>query len=155
MKIIVDSREHWTHPNSADTHISDYFDRHGIEWEVRKLDVGDYAIEGKPNIAVDRKQSLEELSRNLTNKKDKSRFWNEVRRANKKGIKLVVLVEHGGKICCVSDVANWKSKYSPVNGRYLVNEILRVHMAYSVDFFFCSKRSTAKKIIEILQSYQH
>ena len=66
--IIVDSREHWTHPNSTDTHIKDYFDRHGIEYEVRKLDVGDYQIDGNPRVSVDRKATLEELSRNLMNR---------------------------------------------------------------------------------------
>ena len=44
MTLIVDSREKWTQPGSTDRHIPDYFDRHGIEWEVRKLDVGDYQI---------------------------------------------------------------------------------------------------------------
>lgn len=37
MKIWVDSREKWTQPQSSDTHLSAYFDRHGIEWEVKKL----------------------------------------------------------------------------------------------------------------------
>lgn len=142
---IFDTRER------KNEHIKAYFDKQGIEYEVRKLDVGDYQIEGKPQISVDRKRSLGELSHNLMNPKDHSRFWKEVRRAREQKIKLFVLVEHGGQIKSIEDVAKWTDKYSGVSGRSLANEIYRVHIAYSVEFVFCDKRSTARKIIEILE----
>jgi ERCC4-type nuclease len=145
IKIIVDSRE-----KKCD-HIKAYFDKHGIEYEIYKLDVGDYQIEGKPQISVDRKRNLQELSKNLMNAKDHSRFWKEVRRATEQKIKLFVLVEHGGQIKSIEDVANWTDKYSGVSGRNLANEIYRVHIAYNVEFLFCDKRSTARRIIEILE----
>lgn len=151
MKIIVDSREHWTHPNSTDTHISDYFDRHGIEWEVRKLDVADYQIEGKPNIAVDRKQSIQECATNLMNRSDSSRFWRELRRAHEQGIKLVILVESGRTVKNINDVVRWKSRFSGVSGRRLLDEMIRAEYAYGVVWKFCSKNSTGKRIIEILR----
>lgn len=151
MKIIVDSREHWTHPNSTDTHISDYFDRHGIEYEVRKLAVGDYAIAGSASIVVDRKQSLQELSSNLLNKADSARFWREVRRAHEQGIKLVVLIESGRTVKTINDIVRWKSKYSSVNGRRLIDEMIRLEMSYGVRWAFCDRRSTGRKIIEILK----
>lgn len=154
MKIIVDSREHWTHPNSTDTHISDYFDRHGIEWEVRKLDVGDYAIEGNTSIVVDRKQSIQECATNLMNRSDSSRFWRELRRAHEQGIKLVILVESGRTVKSINDVPKWRSKYSQVTGRRLIDEMIRTEMAYSVRWCFCDRRSTAKRIIEILKEEQ-
>lgn len=144
-KYIIDSRE------KKFEHIKSYFDKHGIEYEIRKLDVGDYQIEGKPQISVDRKRSLGELSHNLMNPKDHSRFWKEVRRAREQKIKLFVLVEHGGQIKSIEDVAKWEDKYSGVSGRALANEIYRVHIAYSVEFLFCDKRSTARRIIEILE----
>lgn len=147
----VDSREKWTQPNSTDTHIKDYFDRHGIEWEVRKLDVGDYMIDGQPNIVVDRKQSLSEVATNLMNRKDSSRFWREIRRAHEQGIQFVVLCEHGGHIKTINDVPKWRSQYSPVTGRRLIDEMIRVEYAYGVIWRFCSKRSTGKRIIEILK----
>ena len=75
MKVIIDSRE-----KKCD-HIKAWFDKNGIEYEVKKLDVGDFMLEGNEKISVDRKQNLSELSRNLTNKSDHSRFWKEVRRA--------------------------------------------------------------------------
>lgn len=130
-------------------HIMDYFDRHGIPYEVRKLDVADYMVDGS-NVAVDRKRSLDELSTNLMNRSDRSRFWREVRRARDSGIKLIVLCEHGGKIRSIDDVKCWRSEYSKVSGRRLMEEIYRVHISYGVEFVFCSKRSTAKKIIELL-----
>ena len=145
MKIIIDSRE------KKCEHIKSWLDKHGIEYEVKKLDVGDYQIEGKLCISVDRKQNLQELSKNLMNAKDHSRFWKEVRRAREQKIKLFVLMEHGGQIKSIEDVAKWEDKYSGVSGRALASEIYRVHIAYGVEFLFCDKRSTARRIIEILQ----
>lgn len=145
--LITDSRE------KKNAHILAYFDRHNIEYEVKKLDVGDYMYEGGA-ISVDRKQNLDEVAHNLMNKSDKSRFWKEVRRARDKGIRLIVLCEHGGKIHSIKDVANWHSKYSPVSGTSLMNEIYRVHIAYNIDFLFCDKRSTGRRIVEILSCNQ-
>lgn len=150
MKIIVDSREKWTQPNSTDTHIKDYFDRHGIEYIIRKLDIGDYMIKGQSNIVVDRKQSLGECAINLMNRKDSSRFWREVRRAHDEGIQLVILCEHGGQIKTINDVPKWRSKYSPVTGRRLIDEMIRLEYSYGVVWQFCYKQSTGKRIIEIL-----
>lgn len=103
-------------------------------------------------VSVDTKKNLEELSRNLMNRSDHSRFWKEVRKANENGIKLIILCEHGGQIKSIPDVAKWHSKYSPVTGRTLMEEIYRVHIAYGVDFVFCDKRNTGKKIIELLDA---
>ena len=148
--LIIDSREKWTQTNSTDTHIRDYFDRHGIEWEVRKLNCGDYMLDGQPNITVDRKQSLQECATNLLNKTDASRFWNEVRRSHEQGIKLVILVESGRTVKTINDVVLWKSKYSPVTGRRLIDEMIRCEMAYGVRWVFTDRRSTGKRIIDIL-----
>ena len=144
MKIIIDSRE-----KKCD-HIKAWFEKNGVEYEVKKLDVGDFMLPENPKISVDRKQNLSELSRNLTNKADHSRFWKEVRRSKEQGIKLYILCEHGGKIKSIQDVAQWNDKYSGVSGRHLMDEIYRVHIAYGVEFLFCDKRCTARKIIEIL-----
>ena len=144
MKIIVDTRE------QKHSHILKYFVLHDVYYEERKLDVADYQIEGKEDIVVDRKQNLDELARNLMNRADHSRFWKEVRRAKEKNIKMIILCEHGGQIKTIPDVANWHSKYSPVSGRALMDEIYRVHIAYGVEFLFCQKRSTGKRILELL-----
>lgn len=148
--LIVDSREKWTQSGSADTHLSSYFDRHGIQWEVRKLDVGDYQIEGDTSVSVDRKKSIDELATNLLNRSDSCRFWREVRRAYAQGTKLIVLCECGGKYHGINDLIAWKSKYSGVTGRRLVEEIIRCEHAYGVQFRLCDKRSTARIIMELL-----
>ena len=144
MKIIIDSRE------KKFDHIVQHFEKNGIAYEVRKLYVGDYQLEGDSRISVDRKQNLSELSKNIMNRKDSSRFWREIRRAFEQKTKLYILVEHGGKIKSISDVAKWQDKYSGVSGRRLMDEIYRIHISYQVEFIFCDKRMTAKKIIDIL-----
>ena len=86
-KFYFDSRE------KKNEHIKSYFDRNGIEYEVRKLDVGDYMIDGNDTISIDRKASIDELSTNLLNRADHARFWRDVRRAKDTGIKLIILIE--------------------------------------------------------------
>ena len=149
MKIYVDSREKWTHDGSTDTHIRRYLEKHSIEWEVKKLDCGDYMLPCK-NVSVDRKQNLDELATNLLNPNDKARFWREVRRARETGIRLIILCEHGGAIRAFRDVKSWRSKYGRVTGKSLSEAIFRLFMAYGVPVLFCDKRSTGRRIIEIL-----
>ena len=148
--LLIDSREHWTHPGSDDDHIRKYLERHNIAYEIRKLDCGDYMLTGG-DISVDRKASLNELSMNLLNPNDKARFWREVRRARETGIKLVILCEHGGQIKTFSDVKKWRPRYGKATGKSLSDAIFRLYMAYGVPVLYCDKRSTAKRIIEILQ----
>lgn len=146
--LICDSREHWTHEGSRDRHIKSYLERNKIEYRVEALDVGDYMMDGG-KITVDRKQNLDELAKNLTNKADHARFMREVRRAYAARITLIVLVEHRG-IKGTQDVLLWRSKHSPVTGAALVREMFRIRMAYGVKFLFCDKLSTGRMIMEIL-----
>lgn len=143
---IFDSRER------KNDHIKRWFDKRGIPYTVKKLDVADYAVEGKPGLAIDRKQNLDELATNLMNRSDRARFWREVRRAREQGIRLIVLCEHGHGIEKIEDVKGWKSEYSPVTGRALMEQIYRVHISYGVDFLFTDKRHCAKRIVEILSN---
>lgn len=143
MKLICDSRE------KKNAHILAYFDRNGIEYEIRKLDVGDYMVDGG-TVTVDTKRSIDELASNMLNREDKSRFMREVRRAKESGLHLVVLIE-SNKYHQIADLANWKSKYSGINGRSLMDAVYQVHISYNVDFLFSPKTSTARRIIEILE----
>ena len=139
---IFDSRE------KKNDHIKNYFEKHDIPFKVQKLDEGDYQIEGNPNITVDRKQNMQEVYNCVVN--DKSRFMKEVRRCYEKHIKLYVLIEHGGQIKSLADVPNWKPKYGTISSREIAERLYRLHISYGVEILFCSKRQTAKKIIEIL-----
>lgn len=127
-----------------------WFDRNGVDYIRCKLDTGDYMLYGNNSISIDRKRNLAELSKNLMNAKDHSRFWKEVRRAKESGMRLVVLCEHGGGVKSIKDVAKWRDKYSGVSGRALMDEIYRVHISYGVEFLFCDKRTTGRRIVEIL-----
>lgn len=144
----VDTREKWTQMGNRDRHLRDYFDRHGIIYRVEHLDVGDYMLDGG-TLSIDRKQGLDELSKNLTNAADSARFMREVRRAYESGIKLVVLVEERG-ITCHNDVARWRSKYTGVSGAFLLKCMYRLEVSYHVRFVFCDRRSCGRRIMEIL-----
>lgn len=148
--LVCDSREKWTqHEKPPENSIGDWLLKHGVNYCVRKLDTGDYMLDGG-HVTVDRKQTLDELAKNLTNPKDRARFLKEIRRAREQGLKLIILCECGGKVKRIQDIAGWKSKHSPVPGRVLMERIYQVHISYGVEFLFCDKRSTAKKILELL-----
>lgn len=146
--LIVDTREKWTQMGNRDRHLRDYFDRHGILYRVEALDVGDYMLDGGA-VSIDRKQGLDELSKNLTNAADSARFMREVRRGYESGIRLVVLIEQRG-ITCRNDVARWRSAYSGVSGSELLKRMFRLEVSYHVRFVFCDRRSCGRRIMEIL-----
>ena len=129
--------------------VAEYCEKHGIQLVRKKLDIGDYMFpDGK--IAIDTKRDLDELATNLMNRNDSARFWREVRRAHEQHVKLVILCECGGQVKTINDVPKWRSKYSPVTGRRLINEMIRLEMSYGVLWQFCDKRSTARRIVELL-----
>ena len=131
-------------------HILDYFKCHNIEYEIKKLDTADYWNSENPNALVDRKRNLNEVAQNLCSQ-DSSRFWSELRRAYSDKKKLIILVEHGPNIKSLQDVSSWKSKYSTITGSRLQSEMYRIAIAYGVQWEFCSKKSTGKRIAELLE----
>ena len=140
--LICDSKE------KKNEHILRYFDRHGIDYEIRKLDVGDYMFEGG-TISVDTKRSVDELASNMLNRNDHARFLREAKRAADSGIKLIVLLETS-KYKAIPDLRKWRSKYSGISGRSLMDAIYKTHISYGVEFLFCPKISTGRRIIELL-----
>ena len=140
--LICDSKE------KKNEHILRYFDRHGIDYEIRKLDVGDYMFEGG-TISVDTKRSVDELASNMLNRNDHARFLREAKRAADSGIKLIVLLETS-KYKSIPDLREWRSKYSGISGRSLMDAIYKTHISYGVEFLFCPKISTGRRIIELL-----
>ena len=145
MKIVCDTRER------KNEHILQYFEKHGIPYTIAKIDTGDYLNTDNPTVRVERKASLGELAHNLLSP-DRKRFYNEIRRGRDEGLKLVILCEHGPGIHSIKDVRNWQPKYGKVTGKALADAIFRLEMAYGVPTLFCGKRSTGKRIIEILSS---
>ena len=141
--LTCDSRER------KNEHILRYFDRHGIDYEIRKLDVGDYMLEGNDTVSVDRKASVDELASNMLNRNDHARFLREAKRAADSGVKLIVLLETS-KYKSIPDLREWRSKYSGISGRSLMDAIYKTHISYGVEFLFCPKISMARRILEIL-----
>jgi ERCC4-type nuclease len=129
------------------------FDRQGIKHISSKLYVGDYMNLENPKIIVDRKQNLNEVCCNVC--QDHKRFIAEIEKANEAGIKLIFLVEHGASIKSLEDVNKWynpRLKTSPlaVSGQRLFKILYSIQKKYGVEFLFCDKVNTGKKIIELL-----
>lgn len=94
--ILCDSRE------QNNMHILNYFESKNISYETVCIDVGDYSFKLPKNadmgimrdiffdkkIAIERKNSLEELSNNFT--KERTRFSNEFLRSKNINIKLLI-----------------------------------------------------------------
>ena len=131
------------------------FDRQGVQWFVSKLFVGDYMNMDNPRLVVDRKRLLE-LTQNVC--QDHKRFAAELERAKQYGIHIVVLCENTDGIKSLQDVMHWRNprlKQSPmaVSGERLfkiLSAMQNNHDKYDVEFQFCEKRNTGKRIIEIL-----
>ena len=121
----------------------------GYALEHKALSIGDYMIEGKDNISIDTKQNLDEIASNVFD--ESGRFMREVRKAYQNKVKLIVLIEQGGKIKSIEDVPQWNSKHSKITGRGLSNRLFRIHVAYGTEFLFCDKRVTGKRIVELLE----
>ena len=150
MDIQIDTREH----DDAVKGIKQYFDDNGIRHFNSKMFVGDYMSLDNARFCIDRKQSLLEICQNVC--QDHDRFARELERANRYGIKLVFLIEHGPEIRTLDDVKNWKnprlktSKLA-VSGERLYKILRTLEETYNTKFYFCTKAQTARGIIKLLR----
>ena len=117
MIILVDSRE------QKNGHILDYFQRQGIAYEVQKLDYGDYSckipamaagrdIYFHDSIVIERKNSLEELSGNLAQHRD--RFEMEFLKARNTGCKIYLMVEDPRGYTAICN-HTYRTQFNPVS----------------------------------------
>ena len=144
--VMVDTRE-------QRNHVTDYLNRNGIPNVRSKMYVGDYTRLDNQTICVDRKQNLQEICGNIC--QQHTRFKSEMERAKAAGIRLIFLVEHVGAIKTLDDVCNWQNprlKTSPyaLNGVGLYRRMLTIQEKYGVQWQFCDKRSTGKRVCELL-----
>lgn len=169
MVIQIDSRE----KARAIKKIISTFDAQHVDHLTSKLPFGDYMSYDNPRLIIDRKQNLSELCNNLydeperdelgyikryedgTPKTAKRRFFRELEGAQKYGIKMIILCEHGRTVKNMADVAKWvnpRLKESPMamSGERLAKMLTVISNKYNVDFVFCEKHQTGKKIIELL-----
>lgn len=148
--VVVDTRE----KPRAIVRILAEFDRRGVEYERRALKFADYFNPARPGIVVDRKQNLLEAACCCV--QDKARFVREIERCNRAGCHLVVLVEHGNSVKCLEDVIQWKNprlRVSPlaVDGPRLFRIMKAMEGYYGIEWQFCNKQSTGRRILEILE----
>ena len=150
--LLIDTREK---PKAIQS-IMRTIERMGIPYERTKLLFGDYQDYNRPEVVIDRKQSIQELAQNCT--RDHVRFRAELDRAKKAGAKLVILVEQnrykdGDEWRAVEDITDlmyWTSPHTTIRGEK-VYRVLRGWMAkYNIDVQFCDKRNTGKRILEII-----
>lgn len=149
MTIQIDSRE----KARAIRNIIDTFDKRNIQHFVSKLPIGDYQSLDNPRLVIDRKQNLIELCGNVCQQHE--RFQAEMIRAQRYGIKLIILCEHGKGIRCLNDVIKWHNprlKVSPlaVSGERLFKILSAMSTKYNVRMEFCSPVETGAKIIKLL-----
>lgn len=164
MNIQVDSREH----KSEWERIKAQFDDLKVDYFRSKLYVGDYQSLDNPRLVIDRKKDLQELCGNVCQQHD--RFKAELVRAVQNGIKIVILCEHGEDIKSIEDVYFWKNprkhkviwktvdgkriktvvSEKAVDGSQLYKSLCTIRDRYNVDFVFCAKEETGKRIVEIL-----
>ena len=164
MQVQVDTREH----KSEWERIHKQFDTLGVQYFRSKLYVGDYQSLDNPRLVIDRKKDLNELCGNVCQQHD--RFKAELIRAMQQNIKIVILVEHGEDVKSLEDVYFWENPrkheviWKTVNGKrvktvrsakaidgpQLLKSLYTIRDRYNVDFEFCTKEETGKRIVEIL-----
>jgi len=153
MVIIVDTRE----KPRAIVKILAEFDRQGVKVVRRALNFADYFNPGRPDVIIDRKQNLNEIAFNVV--QGRARFMREVERCNRAGCHMIVLIEHSSRIHSLEDVIGWKNprlKVSPlaVSSDRLFRIMKAMEIKYGIEWQFCSKQQTGKRIIELLRSDQ-
>ena len=150
--LIVDSREK---PKAIKTILSQ-FEAEGVPYMVSKLPIGDYMDFQRPSLIVDRKQNIAEIAKNVTT--DRARFVRELERAKSVGSKLVILVEQNRykdrdkwiHVEDVSDLMLWSSPHTKIRGEKVFRVLSELIYKYDISVEFCDKRSTGKRILEII-----
>lgn len=150
MTIQIDSRE----KKKAIKKILAEFDKQNIPHFVSKLPCGDYICLENAKFAIDRKQNLLEVCKNVC--QDHKRFIDELKRAREYGIRLVFLVEHSQNIRTLDDVLKWenprlKESNFAVSGERLYKILSTIEKTYNTKFYFCDKAHTGQEIIKLLR----
>ncbi len=162
--IQIDTREH----KQEVERIERQLDALGINHFRSKLYCGDYQSLDNGRLVIDRKKDLLEICGNVTQQHE--RFRKELIRAQEAGIHLIVLCEHGKEIAGLEDVYFWhnprldETAWTTIDGRprriqrhpnattgkQLYKSMLTIQERYGVQWEFCEKWNTGRKIAELL-----
>ncbi len=150
--LLIDTREK---PRAIQS-ILKTLEESNIVYESTKLLFGDFMDWNRPQIVIDRKQNIAELAKNCTVEHD--RFKREMEKAKKAGATLVILVEQnryksGDKWIHVDDISDlllWDSPHTTIRGEKVFRVLRSWQSKYPIRVEFCDKRSTGRRIIEII-----
>lgn len=137
--ILIDTRE------KKNEHIINYFEKVGIKYKYQKLDYGDYTFmlqagNGLSNevyfhdeIVIERKASLEELSNNLTHKREQ--FEKELLKAKSNNCKFFLAVENPLGINAIMEKA-YNTEMKPIS---YVASLRTYEQRYNIHLGFLDK----------------
>lgn len=148
MVIVEDSR------NQVGKHknINAYLKSVGLRVIRSKLIVGDYVIANRQDTSIDTKKDMVEVSQDIF--RDHKRFRAECELAKDCEIRLVVLIEDNS-VGSYDELLKWvnpqpnRSALTP-NGERCYKVMKAMEYSYGVEFQFCNKKDTGKRILEIL-----
>ncbi|EPY2278032.1 ERCC4 domain-containing protein [Clostridium sporogenes] len=150
--ILVDTRE------KANSHIIKSFDKYDINWEKYKLDFGDYSVKLPKNdkynikediyfntkIAIERKNSLNELGNNISTNRD--RFKREFEKA--KDSKLILMIEDDTYKNIINKT--YKNKLEPNSYLAMLHSL---SISYDLPFIFIDRDVAFIFIYYVLKYY--
>lgn len=153
MVIVEDSR------NQVGKHknINAYLKSVGLRVIRSKLIVGDYVIANRQDTSIDTKKDMVEVSQDIF--RDHKRFRAECELAKDCEIRLVVLIEDNS-VGSYDELLKWvnpqpnRSALTP-NGERCFKVMKAMEYSYGVEFQFCKKKDTGKRILQILTEGQH
>ncbi len=131
-----------------------YFENHGITFFRSKCLVGDYVNLDNPLVVIERKKNVLEIANNATQGHD--RFKRELERLTAINGKMYILIEEDIK--SLENVKKWVSPtkkdgtpYTRLQGETLYKILCSWQRKHNIEFVFCHKNATAKKILELLE----
>ena len=151
--------------------VEQYLEQNGHSIVRSKLYCGDISLLNNQSVCVDLKKDLQEVYSNVI--QDHVRFKAEILRASAARIRLIILVEQEG-VKSLSDVPNWKNprvaQWHKINNAHKAGKMMKIKISssppanslklamtmtslanrYGVEWQFCDKTQTGKRIVEIL-----
>ena len=113
---------------------------------VRKLDTGDYSLEGlEDKLCIERKGRISELAINLG--KDKARFMREIDRMTDFDFKFLILefsLEDLMKFPVDSDIPEEKWKSMKVSNKYILKMLVEFQLFNNIHVVFAGNKRNAK-----------
>lgn len=116
------------------------------ETAKRKLDTGDYSIEGYEDIiAIERKKSVSEIATNLS----ESRFKDVLERLSKIKHPFMLFefdLDDVYDFPVGSDVPKSKWDSLRVKGKYIIKRLIEIQLDYNIQIIFCGDPNNAEKL---------